>query len=1007
MTSRSAAGTFQPLQSIDTYSITDRQIQMIQGNALNLNESNLITSLPGGSLDKDGYPVIRGGREYEQNLEFEGIQYTDAFTTRFTNALAIPGLALQSAQLTPGQGNASQDNYGTGTFNLIAKRGTYPAFATLQGNIGGPAFRHGFNGEWGFALPNGHFSGYVSIANSDSASAYNSISFNCALLGTCFSQYYQSDREFVGNFIYKFGRDNNMQLQAFINLAQHTTDSGSVGAPGFNLCFKTCDPFFLRATLNIAGLSAPPLTAATCPSALQCVGYTTAPPPGSSPAAFAAYQNVLLMQSMLSLQRGQATANETLAQAGNHPPAMNSQPNNTMKLGYGWHLDRSTYLQAMLFHTDAVQYLNNAEAGGYQATGFNAFDIWAGGKRSGGRIDLTKQLSDKNLLKAGVMYQYLTPVYDQVDPSFGVFNLEFSPNFELPDFIPQASCPVEYGGPGSPVCGYIYSFPGVSSPQKITGSYESSQARRNDWAYYVDDTWSPNDKLIVEAGLRIDRVNYQIPTPAIDPATCTSLYLPTYQSDANGVLLTTPSTNPNTQTTYQNPATGAIVTTPNGVCPVATFPQFNGQTHRPLVVEPVLSASYRMGGNDSVRATWGRSVEFVNLSFVDFTADPGYFGGPNGAFFNIPGYGTNCGPLSDQACTNYAEQLYWDNAQLVAGTVPMMPVRPVVFTNADFSWEHRFTRGWMNGVQFKVTPWYRRAHDQIAIVTTIKSVGDVPLTDPITGAYLYNPPTTTNHGISLADGLELQFTKEQPYGLSGQVSFTYQNEFTSVIPGGFFEAQFPTIPTPSALLGNIYRVGFLSPFVASFDFSYQTHSGWRINPRIQWNVGYPISPGLIAAGFINGKPYNVPFTNASGVVASLGSFGADQYVDPMNPGSFFNPNIVATRGIPVTAAAGGKLSHPSSVTNLAIEYDASKNWTAGIDVYNVFGALYGGPVLNGSYQPVATGISGPLTGQNASGYAFPQYGNIGDLGQLRHGRDAYTDTPNRIRSYYFYLTVKL
>ncbi|HEV2262735.1 MAG TPA: TonB-dependent receptor, partial [Candidatus Rubrimentiphilum sp.] len=562
--------------------------------------------------------------------------------------------------------------------------------------------------------------------------------------------------------------------------------------------------------------------------------------------------------------------------------------------------------------------------------------------------------------------------------------------------------------PGSPVCGYIYQFGNVTTPQTVPSSYESSQDRRNDWSFYADNTWSPNDKLKLEGGLRVDAVNYQIPTPTIDPATCTSLYLPQYVTNPDGTLKTVPSTNPNTQTFYTNPVTGAAAVTPLGTCPVAIFPQFDNRSKKPIIPEPILSATYMLGPNDSIRASWGRSVEFANLASIDFSATPGYFNGPNGAFLKIPGYGINCGANADQACVNYAEQLYWDNAQTTAGPVPLMPVRPTVYTNVDFSWEHQFTRGILNGVAFKVTPWYRKAHDEIALVSTVKIVGGIPLTNPTTGALIFNPPVANNLGLSQADGVEMQFTKDQAYGLSGQVSFTYQNEMTSVIPLSGSEDFYPTIPAASILLGNIYRVGFLSPFVASFDFSYQTHNGWRINPQTQWNVGYPVSPGLLAAGFINGQPYNVPYTNASGApVQSLGTGTTDQYVDPMNPGSFFKPNIAATRGIPVTAAAGGKLSHPSSITNLTIEYNAPRTWSAGVDVFNLFNALYGGPSLNSRWQPVATGISGPLTGQNATGLAFPQFGMIGDYGTLRHGRNAFIDTPNGIRSYYFYFTVKM
>src|SRR4029077_6236090 len=191
---------------------------------------------------------------------------------------------------------------------------------------------------------------------------------------------------------------------------------------------------------------------------------------------------------------------------------------------------------------------------------------------------------------------------------------------------------------------------------------------------------------------------------------------------------------------------------------------------------------------------------------------------------NLGPSGYACGPLTDQICANYAEQLYWDNAREFAGGVPLMPVRATVFTNADFSWEHQFTRGVLNGISFKLTPWYRKAFDETALVATPKFVGGVPLLNPITGAQIFNPSTANNLGKNQATGVEAQFTKEQTYGLSGQVSFTYQNELSSVIPGSSSEDFFPSIPAQSVLLGNIYRVGFLSPFVASFDLSYETHN---------------------------------------------------------------------------------------------------------------------------------------------------------------------------------------
>jgi hypothetical protein len=1006
ITARSAGGAFQPSQTVNTYSVTQHQVQTILGTSLNLVESTLITSLPGGSADSSGYPVIRGGRENEENFEFEGIPYTDAFTNQFTNTLSVPGLGLQSAQLTPGLGNASQDNYGTGTFNLIAKRGSYPGFATGQVAIGAPAFRHGFNGEWGFASPDGRYSGYLAYTGRNAASAYNTTSMNCLNLGTCFSRYLQTSRELVGNFIFKFGHNNNQQLQAFVDMANHQFYSGYGGFNNFNnLCYASCDPFFLSFALANAGLAAPALSATSgCINALNCPGYTTSVTP-----------NVALIQNMLTLYPGQTTPIQTLGSTG-QPPDLGIQPNIAYKIGYAWNINNSSFLEAMAFRDNAVVTFDRALNGGYSSTNTEHRSL-QGGITNGLKIDFTKQLSDKNLFKMGAMYKYLIPVFDAPYPDYYgmIANLMSFQNTrasgtqpaEFQDFIPQSQCPY------TPVtnCGYIYNvggtfgtFTGVSSPQKIPTAYENTSVTRNDYAIYLDDTWSPNDKLKVEGGLRIDMVNFAYPNPQIDPATCTSLYLPTYSTNPDGTLQTVPSTNPLTTTTYRNPVSGAVQATALGTCPVATFPQFTTQSHRPIVPEPILSATYRLGANDSLRASWGRSVEMPILAAVDVTANPAYFGGPGNQFFNIPGYGTNCGALGDQRCVNYAEQLYWDNAQGFAGSVPLQPIRPTVFVNADFSWEHQFTRGFLNGISFKLTPWYRKAQDQWAFVSTPKIVGGIQLTNPITGALIFNPSVANNLGKSQANGIELQFTKEQTYGLSGQASFTYQNEFTSVIPTSSSEDFFPSIPAASVLVGNVYRVGFLSPFVASFDFSYQTYSGWRFGSQTQWNIGYPVSPGLITSGFVNGQPYNFPFTNACPGCSTTGS---GQFVDPMNPGSFFAPNVAVNRGIPMTAANGGKLSHPSSITNFTVEYNAPKTWSAGLQVFNLFGSLYGGPSLNGRWQPVANGIGGPLTGQNATGFAFPQYGMIGDYGALRTGRNAYIDSPTGIRTFYFYFQVKL
>ena len=122
---------------------------------------------------------------------------------------------------------------------------------------------------------------------------------------------------------------------------------------------------------------------------------------------------------------------------------------------------------------------------------------------------------------------------------------------------------------------------------------------------------------------------------------------------------------------------------------------------------------------------------------------------------------------------------------------------------------------------------------------------------------------------------------------------------------------------------------------------------------------------------------------------------AVQYVDPANPGSLFKPSIAATRGTPESSSAGGVLSNSRVAANLTLEFSppANPRETFGLLVNNVFNNLYGNPSLNNRYQPVATGIAGPLTGQSALPIAFPNIGFF-QYTQPLFGQQPYTITPN-------------
>jgi hypothetical protein len=230
-----------------------------------------------------------------------------------------------------------------------------------------------------------------------------------------------------------------------------------------------------------------------------------------------------------------------------------------------------------------------------------------------------------------------------------------------------------------------------------------------------------------------------------------------------------------------------------------------------------------------------------------------------------------------------------------------------------------------------------------------------------------------------------------------------------VVPTSPSEDFFPSIPPASLALGDLYRVGFLSPFVGTLALQERTHNGWRFNPVVYYNHGYPIGSGLLTATTINGVNYNLPNTNVTNSSQLSGSLGAPQYVDPRNPGSVFNPNIDATRGTPEAASAGGVLSSARlSPTQMTVEYTPPSNqhMTYGFIVYNLFNDIYNRPSLNLRYVPVATGIAGPYSGYSSSATNPYYYGIRNYTAAL--GNQAYIMNPNlQPRRVDFYLQLNL
>ncbi|HEV3088959.1 MAG TPA: TonB-dependent receptor [Candidatus Elarobacter sp.] len=948
---RANRGAYQPAQTQDTYTVTTTQLQTIQGKSGVTDEKSLLARMPGASLDVKGLPVLRGGRVDEEGYAFEGIEQTNAFNGLSQNVYRINS-AVGQLQLTPGPGDASSGNTGTGVINLVAKRGTYPAFSSFDVEALAQPFGNQYSAEYGFATKDGRFSNYVMYLGARGGAQYGPFGTPAAQIGT--TVFYSPARtfasDFVENFVYKFGRDNRQSLQVLYQNQQYDT-TGTYG--GTVLPYATSDPY---------------------------VNFLTGAFLGLSP------QQLRQLSTLYPLQQ---SASSTLGTRG---AVATFTPSYTAKLQYTNSLNPSTFLSAKIYETYGV----TTSDAPYREARLSTLGVYGaeGGRRDGVALDLSKQLGSKHLLQAGTKYEVNVPTLQFVDPQDalyafgGIANANSSalyafinPNDPNPAL---ANCPIDppsLAGTGRSYCGYLTAFLGAN-PGQVPPIQQGSHAIRQDYAAYVSDTFAPNDRLKIALGLRLDGAHYQLPSTA----GCDSLAADTCQYAQTGSVNGHP-----------------VVDVPNSA-------------RNPLIPQPRLAAAYRFSGNDAVRASYGRSVEFVPIKLVDQADTPAYYA----RYANIPSYDAfgamaagvppgqpfparTCGITADRLCTSFADQLHWTD-QMVASGIPIVPAKPETFTNYDFSYQHLFP----HNVGLRVTPFYRRGYDAIALVAQVRlnPVTGQPFTNPATGAPQYGVTATTNLGRDSTTGIELALSRETQFGLSAQISATYINEFSNVVPTSPGEDFEPQIPVPSIVLGNMYRVGFISPFTATAALSYRTRSGWRVNPVLTYTRGFPLGVGNLVAGQVNGVFTNLPNTNATGNFSVRGVGGSPAYVDPQNPGTLYKPNVDATRGLPEGASPGGFLSSPSVNADLSVEYSPRPGKsTFGVIVTNLLSrtANSASYFLNDRYQPVATGISGPQTGYSAFPVTFPNHG-VGQYTLVEHGNQPYlvlnNQPPAAVRFYY-------
>ncbi len=932
---RSAGSAYQRGMTIDTYTVTGAQIETVQGKAFNADENQLLRSIPSVTIDKSGTVSIRGGFAFEAGYEFEGIDYT------------TPNANLQ---------NTLQN---VGNFNLLNGVGS------VQLIPGGGDATHGDTGT-GLILFTAKHGTYPEFFHADVESQIFPYLHQLGL-----EWGWADPKQRLSNYAGFIGIRKNYQYgtpgTAAATLGTLGTNAATLGsvidpnsvyyAPQFvasndfidNLIYRFGKnesqrlQFFIQnqsinQTLDYGGFqNLQYITGGK--NAGQCSRY---PVIGSQGPVNTTQQN-FVCNALTPMFPGQPNSYAFVTQ-----PDTLSSPFMAYKFEYGANLGTSSLLTARYWRTFSEQ-SQNMPAQGIYASPY-------GGQRTAFQMDDTTQIGSKNTIKVGGIYEFLKPYGDRYDYT-------------------------SYTAYTTPAYIVTYGITHPNQPLPLPYTYQGLL---------------PNNNPAAQQGLEED---------FFSPSLCRQLnaqsgcgYLSSYFP--NGVRFPYEHDVPTvTQQTYGLYAQDTIDMSDRWKAEAglrldgynfqipqqAGAPPTIGAVAHQRLYEPHLDASYLPDQRDTIRIGFGHTLAAPLPSQLGNDVDMG----PYAPYDRIPSYDNStgqaaqyCGPHANQRCANYGQQLYWLTRDYRYGSSTLeAPLVGATFTNVNVSWAHEFR----DGAAFKITPFYRRGYN--VIEQTAQIIGF----NYNTGTPVYGDVAYSNLGTQKAEGVELLYTKEVPIGLSMQIGATYISQFGNEPPGAFLQ--------PAALaLGVTYRSPDLSPFQANAAFNYRTKNGWRINPVIGFNVGYPYGGGYYTAVYCNGKAVIVPSSSLSTIFSQTPG-----YIDPLDPGTCTKPNIAATRGIHEPGLPGGLLTTPRIDADMTIEYSPPTKSLAksvfGLQVQNLFNQLYNVPIVNGCYGiPVTTGLT---SGSAPCTYSTPQYA---PPDTAAHGNAPYltypNETPITFRLYY-------
>ncbi|HEX8806349.1 MAG TPA: carboxypeptidase regulatory-like domain-containing protein [Candidatus Aquilonibacter sp.] len=942
--STAANSAYQPTQTIDSYTVSGQRITQALGNPYSTNESDLIQSAPGviqtydvGSGMMNGQGIsIRGSLNVELGYQYDGVPFTAPFFDENASQGFLNGLiggTGGSLQVVSGAGDATQGNVGGGIINTVVPRGVYPGEFNGDAEVGGPWYNHTFNGNYSYSTPNGRISDYASFSASSFVPDQGPIGIDSSLILTpatnnFYGTSYERHNDFVNNFVFRFGRNNNQSLQFLYRTA------------------------FIQQWGNLGGV---PAGTDQFPNDATFLG-------SFAPSFYTTNAGLLALIPTLPYDTNQSSVSTAQLSSSN--------PMSFVKVSYTNSINSSTFFSLSYYNWSLYQgggnYTDYLTAGPF-GTGYSV----VGGSRTGGLFTLTHAFGDNNTLTLEGKYEGARPYWNGQLPGENVYALAVSNGNNYCAAGSTTCTPGAYlgstgfGGPLSPASGdwaipvggtcpapgpdgcWIYDHlpAGASMPQMPTFGIDYHNTLQQQYGVGLRDQWQPNDRLTFDVGARVDGENNMFgPTPFNGPGG-----------------------------------------TPSDVDPSSVSSTFT----QPREFEPRLAISWRIDRNNSLRFSYGRSTLFffgqtlgtpfnvtgISSTLASIPATTGsspYCGsgwhGPGNGYTNesagAGGWYSGSGNGYMFVCPNYEAEYAWFLDQNLDAP-DLGGYGPPTYSNFDLAWSHLFTKGALRGWSSRITGYTRRGFN---VEQNVLLLNGPP--NPITGQSSASVFTTTPNGNEKTAGIEALLTtpdvRAGESGVSGFITFNYINELLNTPPVAG-SSGLPILQGQLLATGEMFKAGFVPPVSAVMGATWHLKHGTRITPTLFVNGGYPFGVGQQSIGYVNGILTFLPETNYAGLPYAgpngpLNAYNGSYFVDPQVPGSDLNPNIAGSRGYNEPAVAGLSNSPPQAYLNLNVEQDVGR-FTVGVQVYNITNNKYGVPIVNTLYQAAGFGVSGPQTGQ--------------------------------------------